>query len=90
MGKAVITVVGKDKVGIMASICNYLAKNEINILDITQTVLQGYFNMMMIVDISSSSLDVEEHCDKFLEIGKELGVEIKLQPEEIFTQMHRI
>ncbi len=90
MGKAVITVVGKDKVGIMASVCNYLAKNGINILDITQTVLKGYFNMMMIVDISSSELDVEEHCDKLEVIGKELGVEIKLQPEEIFTEMHRI
>ncbi len=90
MGKAVITVIGKDKVGIMASICNYLAENSINILDITQTVLKGYFNMMMIVDISSSKLDVEGHCDKLEEIGKDLGVEIKFQPEEIFTQMHRI
>ena len=75
--RAIITVVGKDTVGIIASVCSFLAERRINILDISQTIVQGYFNMMMIVD--------------FAVIGREkLGVQIKCQKEEIFDSMHRI
>ncbi len=90
MKKAVITVVGKDAVGIMAKTCAYLADENINILDISQTVVQGYFNMMMIADMSAAKGDVEDHCEALAKLGLEIGVEIKLQAEEIFTQMHRI
>ena len=79
MTKAVITVIGKDTVGIIAGICTYLAEKKVNILDISQTIVHGYFNMMMIVDISA----VEEN---FID----LGVEVHCQKEEIFTKMHRI
>ncbi len=90
MEKAVITVVGKDKVGIMAGTCKYLADNKINILNITQSVMEDYFNMMMIVDMSRCDISIEEHCDRLDALGESIGVEIKLQPEKIFTQMHRI
>ena len=83
MTKAVITVIGKDTVGIIAGICTYLAEKKVNILDISQTIVQGYFNMMMIVDISA----VEEN---FIDVVTELGVEVHCQKEEIFTKMHRI
>ncbi len=77
MKKTIITVVGKDTVGIIARVCTYLADNRINILDISQTIVQGFFNMMMIVD----ELDA---------LGEKIGVVIKCQKEEIFDQMHRI
>ncbi len=90
MKKAVITVVGKDAVGIMAKTCAYLADENINILDISQTVVRGYFNMMMIVDMSLAEGDVVSHSERLNKLGAKIGVEIKLQAEEIFTQMHRI
>ncbi len=90
MEKAVITVVGKDAVGIMAKTCTYLAQNNINILDITQTVLKDYFNMMMIVDMAASDMDIVEHSDRLVELGKSIGVEIRIQSEKIFNSMHRI
>ena len=89
MKKTVITVVGKDTVGIIAKVCTYLAQNRINILDISQTIVDGYFNMMMIVDtgkftsLEKLSMDMEQ-------IGDEIGVTIKCQNEEIFDMMHRI
>lgn len=90
MEKAIITVVGKDTVGIMAKICTYLAENKINILDISQTIVQGYFNMMMIVDISTVDGCFGEIVDELGELGEEIGVTIHCQREEIFTKMHRI
>lgn len=88
--KTIITVVGKDTVGIIAKVCTYLADNRINVLDITQTILQGYFNMMMIVDLSTSEKPFAD-CSKELEqLGEEIGVNIKCQKEEIFNKMHRI
>lgn len=90
MQKAIITVVGKDQVGIIANICTYLAKNKINILDITQTIVSGFFNMMMIVDTEKAAKDFSALSYDLDELGKELKVIIKLQREEIFESMHRI
>ena len=90
MKKCVITVVGKDTVGIIATVCTYVAKTEINILDISQTIVSGYFNMMMIVDLSNSNTDFDEVVTALENLGKEIGVVIKCQREEIFDMMHRI
>ena len=90
MKKCVITVVGKDTAGIIAKVCTYLAKTEINILDISQTIVSGYFNMMMIVDLSNSNTGFDEVVTALENLGKEIGVVIKCQREEIFDMMHRI
>ncbi|HJC06711.1 MAG TPA: ACT domain-containing protein [Candidatus Enterocloster excrementipullorum] len=90
MSKAIITVVGKDTVGIIAKVCTYLAENQINILDISQTIVQGYFNMMMIVDISNMAKPFGETADDLAAVGEAIGVKVKIQREEIFTKMHRI
>lgn len=90
MNKTVITVVGKDTVGIIAKICTYLANNSINILDISQTIVQDYFNMMMIVDTSTAHKEFDEISMDLEQIGKEIGVVIKAQHEDIFNKMHRI
>ena len=90
MNKAVITVVGKDSVGIIAKTCTYLSENNVNILDISQTIVHGYFNMMMIVDGSGASVSFDEMASGLDEIGTGIGVNIKCQREEIFTKMHRI
>ncbi|MBO4863034.1 MAG: ACT domain-containing protein [Eubacterium sp.] len=90
MDRTIITVVGKDTVGIIAKVCNYLASNNINILDITQTTMQGYFNMMMLVDTSASMKQHGEMADELKSLGEEIGVQIKAQKEEIFQMMHRI
>ena len=89
MKKTIITVVGKDTVGIIAKVCTYLAENRVNILDISQTIVQGFFNMMMIVDTGHvKSFDNLSH--ELEQIGDEIGVTIKCQHEEIFDRMHRI
>lgn len=90
MKKAIITVVGKDTVGIIAKVCTYLADTGVNILDISQTIVQDYFNMMMIVDTSDSKKTFEVLSDDLDKCGKEIGVVIKCQREEIFDMMHRI
>lgn len=90
MKKGIITVVGKDTVGIMANTCTYLANHKINILDISQSVVEDYFNMMMIVDLTDNMTSVGEHVDNLAKIGEGIGVIIKLQLEDIFTEMHRI
>ena len=90
MKKAVITVVGKDTVGILAKTCTYLAENGINILDISQTVVQDYFNMMMIVDMSGASRPFGDIAEGFAKVGESLGLQAKCQKEEIFEKMHRI
>lgn len=90
MKRTVITVVGKDTVGIIAKVCTYLANNKINILDISQTIVQGFFNMMMIVDLSGSTKDFYVISDELDQIGAEIGVIIKAQREDIFDKMHRI
>ena len=90
MNRTIITVVGKDTVGIIAKVCTYLAENSINILDISQTIIQEYFNMMMIVDMGKMTKSFEEVADELANVGKELGVQVKCQREEIFNMMHRI
>ena len=90
MNRTIITVVGKDTVGIIAKVCTYLAENSINILDISQTIVQEYFNMMMIVDMSKMTKSFEEVADELANVGKELGAQVKCQREEIFNMMHRI
>ncbi|WP_418466807.1 ACT domain-containing protein [Faecalibacillus faecis] len=90
MEKGIITVVGEDQVGIIAKVCTYLAENMLNILDISQTIIQGYFNMMMIIELQNSSKDFGLICDELENLGKEIGVNIKLQHENIFNKMHRI
>ena len=88
--KCIITVFGKDKVGIIAKTCAYLSEVNINILDISQTIVDGYFNMMMIVDLSNSNTGFDEVVTALENLGKEIGVVIKCQREEIFDMMHRI
>lgn len=90
MSKTVITVVGKDTVGIIARVCSYLADRSINIEDISQTIVQGYFNMMMVVDTSHCDMLFGEMADELAALGEQIGVQIKAQKEEIFDQMHRI
>ncbi len=90
MKKTIITVVGKDTVGIIAKVCTYLASNRINILDISQTIVQGYFNMMMIVDMNDSSKPFGDIADELDQIGDEIGVVIRCQREDIFNSMHRV
>ena len=90
MKRTIITVVGKDTVGIIAKVCTYLAENGINILDISQTIVQEYFNMMMIVDTCNCDKQFGDMADELAELGEEIGVVIKCQKEEIFDNMHRI
>lgn len=90
MNKTIITVVGKDTVGIIAKVCTYLADSSINILDISQTIVSGYFNMMMIVDMSGTSKEFNTVADDLEKLGNSIGVVIKCQKEEIFDSMHRI
>ncbi|MBR1670392.1 MAG: ACT domain-containing protein [Butyrivibrio sp.] len=90
MKKTIITVVGKDTVGIIARVCTYLADSGINILDISQTIVSGFFNMMMIVDMSGTDKDFNTVADELEKLGGDIGVVIKCQKEEIFDSMHRI
>lgn len=90
MNKAIITVVGKDTMGIIARVCTYLAENKINILDISQTIVQEYFNMMMIVDMSKMTKPFEQVVSELVAEGSAIGVQVKCQREEIFDKMHRI
>lgn len=90
MKKAIITVVGKDTVGILAKTCTYLAESKINILDISQTVVQDYFNMMMIVDYTKCRKHFEDVAAELGEIGLSMGLKIRCQKSEIFEKMHRV
>ncbi len=90
MKKTIITVVGKDTVGIIAKVCTYLADHKINILDISQTIVQDFFNMMMVVDTNDATVAFGELCDELEALGEEIGVIIKCQREDIFDKMHRI
>lgn len=90
MNRTIVTVVGHDTVGIIAAVCTYLAEKNVNILDISQTIVQEYFNMMMIVDIKNCTVAFDELRDSLNQIGVDKGVQIKCQKEEIFNQMHRI
>ena len=88
--KVLIKVVGKDTVGIIAKVCTYLSEGSVNVLDISQTIVSGYFNMMMIVDMANATASFAEISDQLDALGEEIGVTIKCQKEEIFEMMHRI
>ncbi len=88
--KAVVTVVGKDRVGIIAAVCQSLAEYNVNVLDISQTVMQGYFTMMMVVDVSGANCSVVALAQELEEKGKGMNLSIRLQREEIFEAMHRV
>lgn len=88
--KVIITVVGKDTVGIIAKVCTYLSEGSVNVLDISQTIVSGYFNMMMIVDMANATASFAEISDQLDALGEEISVTIKCQKEEIFEMMHRI
>lgn len=90
MKKTIITVVGKDSVGIIAKVCSYLADNSINILDISQTIVDGFFNMMMIVDFNMVDKKFTEIVEELEKLGEGIGCVIRVQREEIFDKMHRI
>ena len=90
MNRTIITVVGKDTKGIIAKVCTYLADNNVNILDISQTIVQEYFNMMMIVDMTTMEKPFVQAADELTKLGESVGVQVKCQREEIFDVMHRI
>ena len=90
MKKCIVTVLGKDTVGIVAKVCTYLAENEINILDISQTIIQGYFNMMVITDVTDLKKDFTVLCDEMAKLGEEIGVNIRCQREKKIKKMHRL
>lgn len=90
MKKTIITVVGQDTVGIIAKVCTYLADNNINILDISQTIVSGYFNMMMVTDASAAVKSSEKIAEEMEELGTNMGLSIRCMHEDIFNTMHRI
>lgn len=90
MKKTIITVVGHDAVGIIAKVCTCLAGNGVNILDISQTITGGFFNMMMITDASGATCTHDELADELSAIGRGMGLEIRCMQEDIFNAMHRI
>ena len=88
--KAIVTVVGEDRVGIIARVCTHLAECGVNVLDISQTVMQGYFTMMMVVDTSASTIPLAELARNMEEKGREMDLSIRLQRADIFKAMHRV
>lgn len=90
MDKIIITVAGLDKVGIIARVCSYLSDQNINILDISQTIVDGFFHMMVIADIKACTKDFSLIADELEEVGRQIGMRILTQKEEIFTKMHRL
>jgi ACT domain-containing protein len=89
MNKTIVTVVGKDSIGIIAKVCTYLSEEKVNVLDISQTIVDGFFNMIMIVDMPNT-VDFKKVNDELQQLGENLGVIIKMQREDIFNKMHRI
>ena len=87
---AIVTVVGKDRVGIIAEVCVKLAQYQVNVLDISQTVMQGYFTMMMAVDVANCTVPLAELCQIMDAQGQEMGLSIRIQRQDIFEAMHRI
>ena len=88
--KAIVTVVGKDRVGIIANVCVQLAAFNVNVLDISQTVMQGYFTMMMVAEVSECNVPLAELVTRMDQVGKDMGLSIRVQREDIFEAMHRI
>ena len=88
--KAIVTVVGQDRVGIIAAVCTKLAEYRVNVLDISQTIMQGFFTMMMAVDVSEYTLPLAQLVEDMDAVGKEMGLSIRVQREDIFEAMHRV
>ncbi len=88
--RVVLTVIGQDKVGIIAGVSNALAECNINIININQNIMQGFFNMVLIADMSEATVSLQEAKEKVHALGEKIGVEIRMQSEEIFTAMHRV
>ena len=88
--KAIVTVVGQDRVGIIAGVCTALAEFHVNVLDISQTVMQGYFTIMMATEVSECNVPLAELATRMEAIGKDMGLSIRVQREDIFQAMHRI
>lgn len=88
--KAIVTVVGQDRVGIIAAVCSKLAEFNVNVLDISQTVMQGYFTMMMATEVSACNVPLGELAQRMDELGVQMGLSIRVQREDIFQSMHRI
>ena len=88
--KAIVTVTGKDTTGIIEKVCTCLAENDVNILDISQTVMQEFFTMAMLIDLEKSRLPIAELSDQLAALGKEMGLVVRTQREDIFTLMHRV
>ena len=88
--RVVLTIVGEDKVGIIAKVSKTLAECNMNIININQNIMQGFFNMVLIADMGDANLSLKEAKEKFAALGEEIGVEIRMQSEQIFTAMHRI
>ncbi len=88
--KAVVTVMGNDKTGIIARTSTLLAENNVNILDITQTIVQSIFTMVMLVDMTNSKQELSALTIDLNQLGQDMGVEIRIQHEDIFNSMHRI
>jgi ACT domain-containing protein len=88
--KAIVTVIGKDKIGIIAQVSAVLAENAVNILDISQTILQDYFTMIMLVDLSGMSISFSDLSRRLEERGNTIGLQIKIQREEVFKAMHHV
>ena len=88
--KAIVTVVGKDQVGIIAGVCNTLADNRINVLDISQTIMEGYFTMMMVVDLAECKAPFDTLRASLKEYGESRGLSIRIQREDIFDAMHNL
>ena len=88
--KAIVTVIGKDKPGIIAGVCTLFAESDVNILDISQTVMQDFFTMSMLVDLTKATLSFTDLSDALTAKGEEMGVNIRIQREDIFDLMHRI
>lgn len=88
--RAIVTVIGKDQVGIIAAVCTQLSENNINVLDISQTILQEYFTMTMLVDVSKSKVSFAELAEELENAGKARNLDIRIQREDIFDAMHRI
>ena len=88
--KTIVTVVGKDRGGIIAGVCTALANFNVNVLDISQTVMQGYFTMMMVTDVCKSNIPLARLVSELERVGKDMGLSIRIQREDIFEAMHRI
>ena len=88
--RVVLTVIGKDKVGIIAGVSNTLAECNINIININQNIMQGFFNMVLIADMSEATVSLQEAKDKVHALGEKIGVDIRMQSEDIFKAMHRV